>query len=46
MLVFGVEDSTCELRSLDDEELSMLKARTVQGIFNDGSEHPVIWYSR
>ena len=46
MLVFGVEDSTCELCSLDDEELSMLNARTIQGIFKDGSEHPVLWYSR
>lgn len=46
LLIFGVEEGTCELRGLTDKEMLIIQRRMVDAVFSDGSEHPTFWYSR
>ena len=48
ILIFGVdaEDFEHGCKSLTDDELLQIRRRMIDGIFADGSEHPVLVYSR
>lgn len=48
LLIFGVDEDDFEhgCRSLTDDELLLIRRRMVDGIFADGSEHPVLFYTR
>ena len=48
LLIFGVDENDFEhgCRSLTDEELMQIQRRMILGVFSDGSEHPVLFYSR
>lgn len=45
MLVFGVGDDR-DIRGLTKYEEHIIARRVVQSIFADGSERPVLWYTR
>lgn len=48
LLIFGVDPDDYEhgCRSLTDEELLQIRHRMIDGVFADGSEHPVLFYTR
>lgn len=48
LLIFGVDPDDFEhgCKSLTDNELLQIQCRMIDGIFADGSEHPVLFYSR
>lgn len=48
LLIFGVDEDDYEhgCKSLTDEELLQIQRRMIDGIFADGSEHPLLWYTR
>lgn len=48
LLIFGVDTDDYEhgCRSLTDDELLRIQRRMIDGIFADGSEHPVLFYTR
>lgn len=48
LLIFGVDEDDFEhgCRSLTDDELLLIQSRMIDGIFADGSEHPVLFYTR
>lgn len=48
LLIFGVdtEDLESGLKSLTDDEVRQIERRMIQGLFRDGMEHPVLFYTR
>lgn len=48
LLIFGVdtEDLESGLKSLTDDEVRQIERRMIQGLFRDGTEHPVLFYTR
>lgn len=48
LLIFGLDPDDYEhgCKSLTDEELLQIQRRMIDGVFADGSEHPVLWYTR
>lgn len=48
ILMFGVDPDDYEhgCKSLTDEELLQIQRRMIDGVFADGSEHPLLWYTR
>lgn len=47
LLIFGVDPDDYEhgCKSLTDDELLQIRRRMIDGIFADGSEHPVLFYT-
>ena len=48
LLIFGVDPDDYEHgnASLTDDELLQIQSRMIYGVFADGSEHPVLFYTR
>lgn len=48
LLIFGVDmdDCECGCKSLTDDEVRQIQRRMIQGLFMDGTEHPVLFYTR